>query len=197
MSRRSTWRSSASWAPPTRAACWGWPTPAWGEEAGKGSEAVQEAYGLLAASGLNFAGNLEGRDIPSGVADVAVVVGCTGNVLIKFAEGLGQLVERMLSDAARADPLGVLGGLLFRPSLRRARARMDYRAYGGAVLLGVRGLVVVGHGRSDAEAVRVAIDVAQRGVSADVVGAIARGTAGGRGPQPLEAETASAALQAP
>jgi glycerol-3-phosphate acyltransferase PlsX len=141
---------------------------------------VQEAYPLLAASDLNFVGNLEGRDIPTGAADVAVMDGFTGNVLIKFAEGVGSLVERMLSDAAHEDPLGMLGGLLMRPSLRRARKRMDYRAYGGAVLLGVKGLVVIGHGRSDGAAVRTAIDVAARGVESDVVGAIARGTAEGR-----------------
>jgi glycerol-3-phosphate acyltransferase PlsX len=150
-----------------------------GEEAGKGTAAVQEAYGLLASAGLNFVGNLEGRDIPAGSADVAVMDGFTGNVLIKFAEGIGLLAERIMSDAARADPLGMLGGVLLRPSLRRARKRMDYRAYGGAVLLGVRGLVVIGHGRSDEEAVRTAIEVAARGVENDVVGAIARGTAHG------------------
>lgn len=148
-----------------------------GEEAGKGSEVVQEAFGLLEASGLNFVGNLEGRDIPAGVADVAVVDGFTGNVIIKFAEGLGALVERMLREAAHSDPMGMLGGLLMRPSLRRARGRMDYRAYGGAALLGVKGMVVIGHGRSDASAVRTAIEVAARGVASDVVGAIGRGVA--------------------
>lgn len=148
-----------------------------GEERGKGNLAVREASSLLEASNLNFIGNIEGREIPSGNVDVAVMDGFTGNVMIKFAEGLAGLVERMLREAATGDPLGMLGGLLLRPSLRRARRRMDYRAYGGAVLLGVRSVVVIGHGRSDSEAIKTAIGVAVRAVENDLIGAIATGVA--------------------
>jgi glycerol-3-phosphate acyltransferase PlsX len=148
-----------------------------GEEAGKGNHRVQEAWPLLQASPLNFVGNLEGRDITAGAADVAVVDGFTGNVIIKFAEGLSTLIQDILRDAAMGDPLGMLGGLLMRPAIGRARRRLDYRTYGGAALLGVRGMVVIGHGRSDATAVKVAIDVARKGVESDVAGAIERGVA--------------------
>jgi glycerol-3-phosphate acyltransferase PlsX len=146
-----------------------------GEERGKGTTVVQQALPLFEASRLHFIGNVEGRDIPAGLTDVAVMDGFTGNVMIKFAEGLAGLVEQLLREAAQGDPLGLLGGLLLRPSLRRARRRMDYRAYGGAVLLGVRGVVVIGHGRSDPEAVKTAVGVAVRAVENDLVGAIARG----------------------
>jgi glycerol-3-phosphate acyltransferase PlsX len=146
-----------------------------GEEAGKGSELVHEAFGLLSQAPVRFIGNIEGRDIPSGMADVAVMDGFTGNVLIKFAEGLGGVVERLLTEAIKADPLSLAGGALLARSLRRMKTQMDYRTYGGAALLGVRGMVVIGHGRSDAKAVQRAIEVAIRGVESDVVGSIARG----------------------
>jgi glycerol-3-phosphate acyltransferase PlsX len=148
-----------------------------GEEAGKGSELVHEAFAMLETAPVKFIGNIEGRDIPAGAADVAVMDGFTGNVLIKFAEGLGGVVGRLLTEAIKSDPLSMAGGALLARSLRRMRAQMDYRTYGGAALLGVRGMVVIGHGRSDARAVRRAIEVAARGVESDVVGTIARGTA--------------------
>ncbi len=148
-----------------------------GEERGKGSQVVQAALPLLESSDLDFVGNIEGRDIPLGNVDVAVTDGFTGNVMIKFAEGSAALVQKLLREAAAGDPLAALGGLLMRRTLRRARTRMDYRAYGGAALLGVRGMVVIGHGRSDAEAVKAAVGVAIRGVEHDLMGAIERGIA--------------------
>jgi glycerol-3-phosphate acyltransferase PlsX len=144
-----------------------------GEERGKGNELVHEALPLLEASALNFIGNIEGRDIPSGSVDVAVMDGFTGNVLVKFAEGLARLVQQVLNDAARSDPVSMLGGLLMRPALGRARHQMDYRQYGGAMLLGVRGVVVIGHGRSDAETIKNSVGVAIRGVEAGLVQTIA------------------------
>jgi glycerol-3-phosphate acyltransferase PlsX len=148
-----------------------------GEERGKGTSDVKEAVPLLESSGLNYVGNVEGHDIPLGNVDVAVLDGFTGNVLIKFAEGAGSLVGRLLRDAATGDPVATVGGLLMRGSLARMRERMDYRAYGGAVLLGVRGVVIIGHGRSDAEGVKTAVRVAARAVQADLVGTIAAGIA--------------------
>jgi phosphate acyltransferase len=144
-----------------------------GEERGKGNQTVQEALPLLETSELNFIGNIEGRDIPSGDVDVVVMDGFTGNVVVKLAEGLGILVNQMIRDTIKSNPMSMLGGLLLRPSLAKARAKMDYRGYGGAMLLGVRGIVVIGHGRSDGEAIRTAVGVAIRGVEAGLVQSIA------------------------
>jgi glycerol-3-phosphate acyltransferase PlsX len=148
-----------------------------GEERGKGNQVVQAAVPLLEATELRFIGNIEGRDIPEGNADVAVMDGFTGNVLIKFAEGIGVLVRDIIQAEAKADPISMLGGLLMRPAFGRASRRMDYRAYGGATLLGARGMVVIGHGRSDAEGVKKAIEVALRAVENRVVEAIESGIA--------------------
>jgi glycerol-3-phosphate acyltransferase PlsX len=146
-----------------------------GEERGKGSQVVQDALPLLESSGLDFIGNVEGGDIPAGATDVVVTDGFTGNVLIKFAEGVAELVQHLLRDAATSDPLALVGGLLSRRAMRRARQRIDYRGYGGALLLGVRGVVVIGHGRSDPEAVKRAIEVAARAVDGGLVAAIEQG----------------------
>ncbi len=148
-----------------------------GEERGKGTTAVQAALPLLDRSGLNFVGNIEGRDVPAGLADVAVTDGFTGNILVKFAEGVSFLIQEILRESAAGHPLSMLGAYLMRPAWRAARQRLDYRAYGGAILLGVRGVVVIGHGRSDGEAVQTAIDVAARGVEHGLVDAIAAGVA--------------------
>lgn len=146
-----------------------------GEERGKGTSSVKESLPLLEASSLNFIGNIEGRDIPVGNADVAVMDGFTGNVLVKFAEGAGSLVGHLLREAVTGDVAATMGGLLMRGSLQRMRHRMDYRAYGGAVLLGVRGVVIIGHGRSDAEGVKTAVEVAARAVANELVPTIEAG----------------------
>lgn len=148
-----------------------------GEERGKGTPEVQAALPLLEQSGLNFIGNIEGGDIPTGQVDVAVTDGFTGNIVIKFAEGTGLLVRQIVREATTGNPLSLAGGLLMRPAWRRASQRMDYRSYGGAILLGVRGVVVIGHGRSDPEAVKTAIGVAVRGIESRLVDAIEAGVA--------------------
>jgi glycerol-3-phosphate acyltransferase PlsX len=158
-----------------------------GEERGKGNLMVQEALPLLEASELNFIGNIEGRDIPSGDVDVVVMDGFTGNVVVKLAEGLAVLVNQVLRDCVRSSPRSMLGGLLLRPALAKAWAGLDHRRYGGAMLLGVRGIVVIGHGRSDGEAIRNAVDVAIRGVEAGLVQSIADAVA--RHPVPRETAT--------
>jgi phosphate acyltransferase len=150
-----------------------------GEERGKGSPAVQGALPLLEASGVNFVGNVEGGDITLGGADVAVVDGFTGNVLIKFAETMPTLIGQILRETLARDVLAVPTGLLLRRALRKARGRIDYRTMGGALLLGVRGVVIIGHGRSDAEAVATAIQLAARAVDNRMVEAIETALAAG------------------
>ncbi|HZB97157.1 MAG TPA: phosphate acyltransferase PlsX [Candidatus Sulfotelmatobacter sp.] len=140
-----------------------------GEERSKGSAPVQAAATLLDSSALNFTGNVEGRDVFSGVADVVVSDGFTGNVLLKTAEGVAEMLFSLMRNEAAASTRGRLGGLLLKPRLSRLRTRLDYRNAGGALLLGVAGEVVIAHGRSDdvaiANAIRVAHDAASRRVS--------------------------------
>src|SRR5256714_13690470 len=115
-----------------------------GEEAGKGNQLVQAAERLLRAqAGINFIGNVEGKDIFRGKADVVVTDGFSGNVLIKTAEGAAEFVFQSVRDAVQGDPLASLGGLLIRPKLRAVRRRADWREFGGALLLGVNGVAGV------------------------------------------------------
>src|SRR5437773_10036207 len=124
-----------------------------GEETGKGNQLVQASEPLLRAlKGINFIGNIEGKDIFKGKADVVVTDGFSGNILIKTAEGAAEFVFQSMRDAVQGDPLATLGGLLIRPRLRAVRRRADWREFGGALLLGVNGGVVIAHGRSDAKA---------------------------------------------
>ena len=145
-----------------------------GEEAEKGSELVQAAHRLLAALPLRFAGNVDGKDIFRGAADVIVTDGFSGNVALKTAEGVGEFLFAAIAREARAGLAGKVGGALLKPRLRPLRDSIDYRKTGGALLLGVAGEVVIAHGRSDAEATVNAIRVASEAVQRDVSGAIAR-----------------------
>lgn len=133
-----------------------------GEEAGKGTELVREAHSLLAASSLNFVGNLEARDFFSGQADVIVCDGFTGNVTVKVGEGLVETLERLLRQELGPSFTTRLAAWLVRDAWGRLRARVDATAHGGAPLLGVNGVVLVGHGRSKARAVRNGIATAAR-----------------------------------
>jgi glycerol-3-phosphate acyltransferase PlsX len=145
-----------------------------GEEAGKGNQLVQAAEPLLRAQpGINFTGNVEGKDVFKGKADVVVTDGFSGNVLIKTAEGAADFVFQSMRDAVRGHPLAMLGGLLMRPRLRAVRRRADWREFGGALLLGVNGVTVIAHGRSDARAIYNAIRVARDAVDRAVVPTIA------------------------
>jgi glycerol-3-phosphate acyltransferase PlsX len=148
-----------------------------GEEAEKGSELVQEAHRLLSAAQLHFAGNVEGRDLVSGHCDVVVTDGFTGNVALKTAEGVAELLFGTISREARASLTGKIGGALLKPRLRPLRDRVDYRRAGGALLLGVAGEVVIAHGRSDAvamgNAVRAAALAARQKVSSRIAGTLA------------------------
>ena len=144
-----------------------------GEEPEKGNQLALEAHGLLAASDLDFRGNAEGRDILEGAADVLVTDGFTGNVALKAVEGTIRTLLDSLRDEITATTTGTLGGLLIRPAARRLRARLDPDTYGGAYLLGLRGLVVIAHGNSSPTAIANAIRLAARGVDHDVVGRLA------------------------
>ena len=136
-----------------------------GEEAGKGTAQLVDAHATLAATdGLNFHGNIEGRDLLTEVADVVVTDGFTGNVVLKTLEGTARAVASAVSDAARSNPLAAAGGLLLRPALGGLRREMDPDATGGAILLGLRGVAVVGHGSSGPDGVANAVRLAARAV---------------------------------
>ncbi len=140
-----------------------------GEEATKGNDLTREAHRLLKAAPINFIGNVEGRDVYSGVADVIVCDGFTGNVALKISEGLVETVEALLGDELQSTFSSQVGSLLSRRAFRRFRRRVDYSEYGGAPLLGVAGLAIVGHGRSSVKAVRNAIAMAYRFATSDFV----------------------------
>jgi phosphate acyltransferase len=144
-----------------------------GEEPEKGNQLTLEAHALLADADLDFAGNAESRDLLAHAADVIVVDGFTGNVALKLLEGtIKAVLDALRAEIASTAP-GKLGGLLIRPAARRLRARLDPDAFGGAYLLGLRGLVVIAHGSSGRVAVSNAIRLAARGVEHDVVSRLA------------------------
>jgi glycerol-3-phosphate acyltransferase PlsX len=145
-----------------------------GEEESKGNELTREAHRLLKAAPVNFIGNVEGREIHSGVADVIVCDGFTGNVVLKTSEGLVEAVEALLGEELQGTFSSQMGYLLSRRAFRRFRRRVDYSEYGGAPLLGVGGIAIVGHGRSSAKAVRNAIAMAYRFAVGDVVHRVER-----------------------
>ena len=133
-----------------------------GEEETKGNELTREAHQLLKASALAFIGNVEARGIFSGDADVVVCDGFTGNVALKLSEGLVEMVEDLLGEELQSTFSSQVGYLLSRRAFRRFRKRVDYSEFGGAPLLGVAGLCIVGHGRSSVKAVRNAVAMASR-----------------------------------
>lgn len=143
-----------------------------GEEPTKGNEAAQEAHRLMAERVQGFVGNVEGKDLFAGACDVAVCDGFVGNVLLKSMEGFASALLQQIRRAALASPAGRLGGLLLRPALSGLRERLDYRSHGGAFLVGVRGVVVVAHGRSDERAMESAVRLAARGVREGLVPAL-------------------------
>ncbi len=143
-----------------------------GEEASKGNELIQATHPLLAASGLNFVGNIEGKDIPAGLVDVVVTDGYTGNVVLKLAEGVAATLLGMVRAELTANTFNKLLAAGLRPAFRRVRDRLDYREVGGAPLLGVEGVVVIAHGRSDARAIQNAIRACKEAAEGGAVGAI-------------------------
>jgi phosphate acyltransferase len=141
-----------------------------GEEAGKGNALVQEAYGLLdGAAGLDFRGNVEGGDITAGTVDVVVTDGFTGNVALKLMEGAGRFIMGELRTAASSAWRAKVGAALLRPALRPLREKIDPDVYGGAYLVGLKGLSVIAHGSSSRTAIRNAILHGATGARHDVV----------------------------
>ncbi len=143
-----------------------------GEEPTKGNELIQATHPLLAASGLNFVGNIEGNDIPAGAADVVVADGYTGNVALKLTEGVAAMLLGMIRAELRSTLLTKLLAAGRRSAFGRVRDRLDYREVGGAPLLGVEGVVVIAHGRSDARAIQNAIRACKEAADGGTVAAI-------------------------
>jgi len=144
-----------------------------GEEESKGNELTRDAHQLLKSAPVCFLGNVEGRDVYSGEADVIVCDGFTGNVTLKISEGLVETVERLLVDELSSSVGTRVGYLLSRRAFRRFRKRVDYSEYGGAPLIGLDGLCVIGHGRSSAKAVRNAVAMTARFVREGLVAKLA------------------------
>jgi phosphate acyltransferase len=143
-----------------------------GEEAGKGSMLVQETAELLAQTGVNFIGNVEPKEILRGEVDVAVMDGFTGNVLIKSLEAMGATLFDLMRQELTVDWRSKLGGLLAKPAFRRVYQQVDPFEIGGVPLLGVDGVVIIGHGRSNALAVKNAIRQARNAVQGQIVDTI-------------------------
>lgn len=128
-----------------------------GEESGKGNTLIKEAYNLLDKSSLNFIGNVEGRDVFQGDVDVVVCDGFVGNIVLKISEGLAEATMRMLRDEILKSALAKLGYFLARPAFNKFKRRVDYAEYGGAPLLGIKGIGIVCHGKSSDLAIKNAI----------------------------------------
>ncbi|HKA36742.1 MAG TPA: phosphate acyltransferase PlsX [Thermoanaerobaculia bacterium] len=148
-----------------------------GEEDTKGSEKSKEAFKTLKETGLNFVGNVEGRDVFNGKVDVIVTDGFTGNVILKVSESLSEMVEQLLREEIKRTLQASVGFLLSRSAFRRFKSRLDYSEYGGAPLLGVKGCVIICHGRSSAKAVKNAIrfaaEFSRRGLAQKIQSSLA------------------------
>lgn len=144
-----------------------------GEEEGKGNTLIQEAAPLLANSGLNFIGNIEPKEFMRGVADVAVADGFTGNILMKTAEAVSSYMAELIRTYLKASPVTALGGYLSRSAFSQVKAHLDADEVGGAPLLGVNGPIIIGHGRSNATAIKHAVGQARLLIQNDVVETIA------------------------
>jgi glycerol-3-phosphate acyltransferase PlsX len=146
-----------------------------GEEPGKGSTLVKEAFELFQASDLNFVGNVEGKELISAQADVVVTDGFTGNIALKTIEAVARMLNDLIRDELMSNPLTVLGGLLAKSAFRRVAKRIDPYEVGGAPLLGINGVVIGAHGRSNGWAIRNAIRQARLAVKGDMLNAIKEG----------------------
>jgi len=143
-----------------------------GEEAGKGNELIKETFPLLKASGVNFIGNVEGKELFNGEADVVVTDGFTGNILLKSSEAVAKLLTDIIRQELMESTLTKIGGLLSKPAFNRVKKIMDPGEVGAAPLLGINGLVFVGHGRSDSRALVNAIRVARQAIQSKLLEAL-------------------------
>lgn len=152
-----------------------------GEEEIKGNLAVQATHPLLrqraANHGMNFIGNIEGKDVPAHLADVIVADGFVGNIALKTAEGISKMLNDLIRSEIQSNPISIVGGALAMPAFNKVKKILDYTEYGGAPLLGVNGVVIIGHGRSNAIAVKNAVRVAKRAVETNILETIRRGVA--------------------
>jgi glycerol-3-phosphate acyltransferase PlsX len=157
-----------------------------GEEEGKGSQLVQDATALLHTATLNFIGNVEPKDLLTGGADVVVCDGFVGNILIKALEGATSMMARVLREELMSTLPTRIGALLSRPAFKRVQKQIDPFEVGGAPLLGVNGVVIIGHGRSNAFAIKNAIGQARKAVAGGVIDSIRQGITEAAGAQPPE-----------
>jgi glycerol-3-phosphate acyltransferase PlsX len=148
-----------------------------GEEESKGTEVTLKAAELLRNSGLNFKGNAEGRDLWNGKFDVIVCDGYVGNALLKSAEGTAKLLKNGIKEALSSNWLARLGSLLIMKPLRTFFKKLDYKEFGGLPLLGIKGVSIIGHGSSDARAVKNAIRAAMTNLEHELPRRIAEGIA--------------------
>ncbi len=144
-----------------------------GEEESKGNELAVAAHGMLRESGLHFVGNVEGRDVLAGRADVVVCDGFVGNVLLKFGESMLRFLTRQMREEVHRSFRAKMGAMLLRPAFRSLRSRIDYTEAGGAPLLGVQGTVVIAHGKSPERAIENAVVLAATLAANDLPGQIA------------------------
>lgn len=160
-----------------------------GEEDTKGNQLVQAAHARIKALPLNFIGNVEGKEIPTGDVDVVVCDGFTGNVVLKLSEGLAGAITGLIREEINSSIISKLFAVGVISAFKRVRKRLDYAEYGGAPLLGLNGVCIVAHGRSNALAIKNAVRVAAQAVQNDVVGTIARGLADAAAPSEATVET--------
>ena len=149
-----------------------------GEEPEKGNQLAKEAYELISGADLNFVGNLEPKEVVDSQADVVVADGFSGNVFLKTMEATARMMNGLIREEIKANALTTVGGLLARPAFRRVAQRLDPFEVGGVPLLGLNGIVIIGHGRSNAYAIRNAVRQAREAVEGRVVEEIQEGMAG-------------------
>lgn len=140
-----------------------------GEEEEKGNELIKTTYQLLKAMDINFIGNVEGRDVFMGEADLIVTDGFTGNIALKVSEGVVDVMMSLLQQEIRSSILARIGFFLLKSSIKRVKKKMDYSEYGGALLLGVNGIVIIGHGSSNEKAIQSAIHMGKRFIKENVL----------------------------
>jgi glycerol-3-phosphate acyltransferase PlsX len=159
-----------------------------GEEPTKGSQLAQQAHALMAAGVPGFTGNVEGRDVPAGAADVIVTDGFTGNVVLKLMEGLSKSLLGQVHDAMTATAVTKIAAAVLKPALAGLKDRLDPDELGAAPLLGLKGLVLIGHGSSGPRAVASALRVGAQTVRQDVTGRVATALAADAPPRPVAGE---------
>jgi phosphate acyltransferase len=143
-----------------------------GEEAGKGSQLIKDAYPLIEKSGVNFIGNVEPKELFEGAVDVVVTDGFAGNVMVKSSEAVAKLITEILKEELMSSPLTKIGALLVKPAFNRIKKLVDPSEVGAAPLLGIDGLVFVGHGRSDSRAIVSALRLAHQTASMGLIQSI-------------------------